>query len=297
MARVKKEKVKKEKKEKGEKKKGGKKKLLVLFLGLILLAAVAAVVVLFVLPKFFGEQDETEKEPPKGLQTYEVGEDTAAALDTILEEGEGRLIAHRGPEKPKGDESQPQDRHTYIYEMESYAAVMDRYLDLMMGEEQGFVLVDEEYLHLQERPELVDEEGALILARASVLEGNVFQLVIGWSQSSGTLAVRVSTAEGGIHEPKNDTAPPVIAATVQEQLDTLNAMEPSQLTLSGSSMSEYDIYPVEGFVRIDEYYCRRFNIYAAGESGDIVAIIFLSGDQKHVFRMDVNDNTIITALW
>lgn len=290
--------VKKEKKEKKEKtgKKGGKKKLLILLLGLLLVAAAAAAVVLLVLPRLVGEDDGLPKDevPKKGLESYTIGEDSAASLDTLLEEGEGTLLALRGPGKPKGDESTVEERYTYIYELESYAEIVDRYLDAMMEGEQPFSLVDESYLILEERPELADAEGALILARPSVQEGHVFQLVIGWSQASNNLAVRASVPEGALHKPEKK--PEFQAATVREQLDTLEAMRPEQLTLSGTSMSEYDIYPVEGFVNINGYPCRRFNFYERGSSGDIAGIIFLSGDQQHIFRMDVEDNTIITEL-
>lgn len=290
--------VKKEKKEKKEKtgKKGGKKKLLILFLGLILVAAAAAAVVLFVLPRFAGEDDGLPKNevPKKGLEAYTIGEDSAASLDTLLEEGEGTLLALRGPGKPKGDESTVEEKYTYIYELENYADVVNRYLDAMMEGEQAFSLVDETYLILEERPELVDAEGALILARPSVQEGHIFQLVIGWSQASNNLAVRASAPEGALHKPEPE--PEFRAASVREQLDALEEMRPEQLTLDGASMSDYDIYPVEGFVNIDGYPCRRFNFYEKGSSGDIAGIIFLSGDMQHVFRMDVDDNSIITEL-
>ena len=42
--------------------------------------------------------------------------------------------------------------------------------------------------------------------------------------------------------------------------------------------------------------CRRFHIYEAGDSYSLAGIIFLSGDQQHVYRMDPDDNTIITEL-
>ena len=70
----------------------------------------------------------------------------------------------------------------------------------------------------------------------------------------------------------------------------------AELALPGSSMSEYDIYPIEGFVKIDGMDCRRFHIYEAGDSYSLAGIIFLSGDQQHVYRMDPDDNTIITEL-
>ena len=192
----------------GKKKKGGKKKLLLIPIALVLVAAIAAAAVLFVLPKFGinllgGGDDEgpqlEEPLPKKGVEAYTVGEDTVPSLDTILEEGEGELIALRSPGKPSGDESSDvNSRYTYIYELNGCAAIMDRYLDILMGSEQGFVITDDTYLVQEERPELQDAEGVLVLVRASAEEGHLFQLAIGWSQASANLAVRVSAPEGKI---------------------------------------------------------------------------------------------------
>lgn len=298
MARIKKEK--KAKKEKPEKtgKKGGKK-ILILLLALVLLAGGAFAVVRFGLPMLGGGSSDEEGAPPKkGLEAYTIGEDTVASIDTLLEEGEGELIAVRGPGKRKTKEDASAsvelgERYTYIYELEGYAGVMDRYLDFLLGD-GGFSLVDESYLVLEDRPELEDKEGALVVAKGSVQEGHVFQLAIGWSQASGNLAVRVASPEGALHYPEKQQEPK--PASVREQLDSLENMKPSQLTLDGNSMGEYDIYPVQGFVNIDGHDCRRFNFYEKDETGDLIGIIFYSGDMQHVYRMDVDDNSIITEL-
>lgn len=280
--------------ENGKKKKKGKKKLLLIPIILLLVAAIAAVVVLFVLPKLnggdSGEQVE-EKIPKKGVETYAVGEDSTVSLDTVLEEEEGELLAMRSPGKAK---EEVDNRYTYIYELNGAAAVVNRYLDVLMGEEQGFSLVDESYLVQKDRPELEDAEGALMLAKQSVVEEHIFLLTIGWSEASANLAVRVSSPEGQLSYPKPEEKPK--PASLSEQMATIQSMTPSQLALPGTSMSEYDIYPVEGFVNIDGLDCRRFNFYDAGDSYTIAGIIFLSGDQKHIYRMDPDDNTIITEL-
>lgn len=286
--------VKKEKKQKAEKtgKKGGKKRLLILLLALAVLAGGAFAVVRFVLPNLGGGGEG--EEPPKEVKAYTIGEDSVPALESILEEGEGELIANRGPGKVKDSSSgEVEEKYTYIYELEGYAAIMDRYLDLLMGEE-SFQLVDETYLLQEERPELEDAEGALLLVRPSVQEGRLFQLAIGWSQSSDNLAVRVAVPEGAIRRPEDIQEPE--PASVNEQLSTLRSMTPAQLALPGMSMGEYDIYPVEGFVTIDSMLCRRFHIYEVGGTGALKGIIFLSGDQQHIFRMDIDDNSIITEL-
>lgn len=277
----------------GKKKKKGKKKLLILVLALVVIAAAAFAVIRFVLPKLGGGDDETGAPPKKGVTAYTIGEDSVPSLDTILEEADGRLIANRGPGKIKED-GEEVEKYTYLYELDHYGDVVDRYLDLLLGEEQGFTLTDETYLALEERPELEDAEGGVLLVKASVQEAHLFQLALGWSESSDILAVRVAVPEGAIRYPEPEEEPR--PASLAEQMETIRTMTPSRLALPGSSMSEYDVYPVEGFVTIDGMLCRRFNIYELGKTGDLAGIIFLSGDQQHVFRMDVEDNSIITEL-
>lgn len=296
--------MKKEKKPKAEKVKGkgGKKKLLLIPVFLIVIAAVAAAVVLFVLPRFginllgggTGDSSLEEPLPKKGLEAYTLGEDTTIALDTILEEGEGELIALRSPEKPKGDvSSDVNTRYTYIYELTNPAAVMNRYLDAVLGGEQNFSLVGEDYVVLDEqRPELQDEEGVLILARPSVVEGHVFQLVIGWSQASANLAVRASAPEGKITKPEPEPEPE--PTSVSQQMEQLRGMTPTELGLPGASMDGYTIFPVDGFVMVNGQECRRFNIYPTGDTGAIAGTYLLSTDNQHVYVLDPVTDTVST---
>jgi len=290
---AKEKKAKKEKAEKGEKK-GGKKKLLILILGLVVIAAAAFAVIKFVLPKLGigGEK------APKILEAYVIGEDSAVSLDTILEEGEGELLFEREStvtvgEEEDSSEKETEKRYTYIYEMMGAAGVMNRYLDIMLDEE-GFSLVDKDYLVQEDRPELADEQGAFVLARDSAEEGRIFVLAIGWAETNGTLVVRTSAPEAKLSYPKEPEE--LEPASLSEQMEQLHTMSPSDLALPGSSMKEYDIYPVEGFVTIDDVICRRFNIYETGKTGDIAGIIFYSGDMSRIYRMDTEDNSIITEL-
>lgn len=294
------------------KKKGGIKKLLLIPVALVLVAGIAAAVVLFVLPKFGinllgGEAEDPMEDPlPKnGVETYAIGENTTPSLDTVLEEGDGELIMLRKPGRYFTDGSNEVDeRYTYIYELNNFADVMDRYLDILMGSEQGFYITDEHYVVQEERPELQNAEGALILARNAVVpegeeagESEVFQLVIGWSESSANLAVRVSTAAGKISFPKKETGE---SSNVQEpssvslQMEQLRNMSPAHLGLPGDSMDKYTILPVDGFVKVNEQDCRRFNIYDANNPGSIAGTYFFSVDQQHIYVLNPSDNQVHT---
>lgn len=295
------------------KKKGGKKKLLLIPIALVLVAGIAAAAIFVVLPKFginlLGDSSEDPNEPEplpkKGLEVYAVGENSVPSLDTILEEGDGELIALRTPGRYFTDGSnEVEERYTYIYELTNFAGVMDRYLDVVMGSEHGFYITDENYVVQEERPELQDAEGALILARnAAVPEGEepagseVFQLVVGWSEASANLAVRVSTAPGKISFPKKEEGG---GASVQEpssvslQMEQLRNMSPAHLGLSGSSMDNYTIFPVDGFVKVNGQDCRRFNVYEKNKPGSIAGTYFFSVDQEHIYVLNPSDNSVHT---
>ena len=295
------------------KKKGGKKVLLLIPVALVAVAAVAAAVIFLVLPRFGinllggpAEEDPLEEPLPKnGIDVYEIGADSVPALGTVLEEGEGELVMLRKPSAFFDDESgELSDRYTYIYELTSFASVMDRYLDVVTSSEHGFYITDENYLVQEERPELHDEAGALVLARnAAVAEGEepgearVFQLVIGWSEASANLAVRVSTAPGKISFPKKEESGGASAAepsSVSLQMEQLRNMSPAHLGLPGESMDQYTIFPVDGFVKVNEQDCRRFNIYDSRNPGSIAGTYFFSVDQQHIYVLNPSDNSVHT---
>lgn len=287
--------------------KGGKKKLLIPLI-VIVAAALAAAVVFLLLPRFginlLGGGEKKDSTPPKDeLEVYTLGEETAAALDSVLKEGDGELIAVRKPDKKKekkedkkedesgessGSESvedEDVDRYIYFYELNSPAEVVDRYLDVMLGGEQGFSLVDAEYVIQEDRPELEDASGSLVLARNSTeQEGHVFQVSVGWSEASANLAVRVSAPTGNVHKPAPKPKPE--AASLDEHMNQLMAMDPAELGLSGSSMDEYEIYAMGGFVKVDDLDCRRFTIYSRDQPGTIAGIFLISSDKKHFFQLD-----------
>ena len=302
------------KEENGEaagKKKGGIKKLLLIPIALVLVAGVAAAAVFFVLPRFGidllggGEEDPLEEPLPKnGVEVYTIGENTAPSLDTVLEEGDGELVMLRKPGRYFTDGSNEVDeRYTYIYELNGFADVMDRYLDVLMGSEQGFHITNESYVVQEQRPELQDAEGALILARNAVVpegeesqEAQVFQLVIGWSEATANLAVRVSTAPGKISFPKKESGGSSVTepSSVSLQMEQLRSMTPAHLGLPGDSMDRYTIFPVDGFVKVNGQDCRRFNVYENNKPGTIAGTYFFSVDQEHIYVLNPSDNSVHT---
>ena len=290
----------------GKKKKGGKKKLLLIPIALVLVAAIAAAAVLFVLPKFGinllgGGDDEgpqlEEPLPKKGVEAYTVGEDTVPSLDTILEEGEGELIALRSPGKPSGDESSDvNSRYTYIYELNGCAAIMDRYLDILMGSEQGFVTIDSENHKVLEEPETDVLAGSVILgkvAAATTEDGGsrILRVVVGWSEYA--LAVQVAYVDGRIlspvqpekpaDEPEEESQPHAMT----EQKEFFENLNPSVLGLEGDDMHDYKVYPQQGWVLVDGISCREMNVYLQDvrtATNVYKGTYYLSSDMTKIFQ-------------
>ena len=113
------------------------------------------------------------------------------------------------------------------------------------------------------------------------------------------LAVRVSTPEAQLRMPEKEEQPK--PASLSEQLDTIQTMHPSELGLEGRSMDQYEVLSTAGFVKVDDILCRRFTIYEKtgdDKRGDIVKIVYFSGDQQHMFQQETDENgkLIITEL-
>ena len=297
---AKEKKPKKEKKGKGGK--GGKKKLIFLLAALLVIAAGALVAVRFVMPRLAGggEGDasntsdssaDSSSDSSEETAMYQVGQDSVIALEAVMEEGEGELLANRGPGKDKNGEN---EKYTYVYEIENAAALMNRYLDILLSDEEGFILTDENYSEVLERPELQDAEGAMLLVRNSVQEGHILQMAIGWSQANDSLAVRIAAPEGTLRLDRNQQAGQSDPASVSEQLSEFRSMTPAQLGLPGESMDIYTVLPVDGFVKVDGKDCRCFNVYSYDNPGSIAGTYLLSVDREHIYVLDRASNEVST---
>lgn len=226
---------------------------------------------------------------------YTLGEDTTPSLDQVMEEGEGTLLTiEETKSAAEGADSAPV-QYTYAYEIAAPAALVNRYINELLKEDHNFVLTDLDHVILMDRPELEDRVGEVILARESEVEGHLFQIAIGWSELGG-LTAQVSVPEAVLREPeKKDDEP----ASLDEQMEYIKSLEPDLLGLPGTSMDEYEIFPVEGFVQVDDITCRRFNVYEIQWTDEtehipvIVGTYFLSIDQQHIYYQAPQSNALI----
>ena len=88
---------------------------------------------------------------------------------------------------------------------------------------------------------------------------------------------------------------PGATMTTMEALDYIRAMEPADLGLTGESMEEYRIYALDGVVKVDDIPCLHVNIYQTDNpagSNAVAGNFFISADGQHIYRLDVETNTV-----
>ena len=89
-----------------------------------------------------------------------------------------------------------------------------------------------------------------------------------------------------------DTRDPL---TLADAVGFLSLMHPSDLGLSGTSMTDYHVYPEEGSVLVDGLSCVKLGVYElmphAG-TNQIAGIYLLARDLTALYRLDTNTNTV-----
>ncbi len=215
---------------------------------------------------------DQKKQPPT---EYMIGEESVPALAVekdveVSEEtaqGKSTVYTYSGLATPG----------TWV---EGYAAQLTR-------EENGFLTVDEEYVQT-EAPDFAMEEGMVFLARDAQEEGRVLLVTLEWSE--GTCTVTVERPEGHV-EPE-----PLGGTSLAEAVDYLYSLAPSVLGLSGNSMSEYQVYALDGIVFVEGLPCLQLSVCSSEnpeQTNEIMGIYLLSGNRKHIYRMDTQTDKVV----
>lgn len=300
-------KKKKEKKEKPEIEQGEKKKspikLIIIIVAIVLVLALAAGAAVYFLLLRNGGEDEEPEEVKKTPAVYAIGLDEVVSLDSIMDEGAAMLTTVEAPTRAAAEEGI--DEKTFRYKKaEDPAALAEVYIAALRGEEQGFVPIDEENRQLAEEPDLERKSGSVILARAAATgeegeggeegeteDAKIFRVIVAWSEYA--LAIQVSHQPGTIlppPEPEKEEGDGELS-NVSEQIEFFKGLAPSVLGLPGASMSEYRLYPMDGWVMVNNYPCRQVNVYLldmpAG-TNSFLGTYFISDDMKQLFTMDEN---------
>lgn len=213
-----------------------------------------------------------KREPPT---EYRAGEEAIPALSAAADievaektaEGEAMVYTYSGLVTP--------------------GTSVEDYVTQLTEEENGFLIVDEEYVQ-DEAPDFTTKEGVVHLARDAQAEGKVLSVSLEWSE--GICAVTVETPEGHV-EPE-----PLGGTSLAEAVDYLYSLPPATLGLNGNSMSEYQVYAMDGIVFVDRLPCLQLSVCSNNnpeQTNEIMGIYLLSGDRKHIYRMDAKDDKVV----
>lgn len=248
------------------------------------------------------------KKGEETLEVYSLGEseeDNVVALDTILMDGEAILASIDSPTDIAVTEGLDV-HHTYHYKkMADPAALAGRYIALLTSEEQGFVAMDGENHKLLDPPATDTLVGTVSLGKKAAdneeAGKRIVRVLVGWSEYA--VAVQVTYLEGSIKPPvveKEDEetqggAENTPQATgVKDQLEYFNSLDPMKLGLTGENMSDYMIYPQQGWVMVDDVECREIMVYQMDPqtaTNQVVGTFYLSSDLTRVYKK-TDDNQI-----
>lgn len=238
------------------------------------------------------------------LEIYTLGEgetDAVVALDSILDENEAILYSIDAPTDTAIAEKLGTS-HTYHYrQMDDPAALADRYIKVLMSEEQGFVLIDAENHRLTEDPDTSVLAGSVALGKAATATtedggSQILRVIVGWSEYA--VAVQVAYIDGRIlapvkeEEPEEEVSKPT---ALSEQKDYFNSLDPRKLGLEGDDMNDYMVFPQQAWVLVDGISCREINVYLLDvqtATNVFMGTYYLSSDMSRLYQK-TSDGAIV----
>ncbi len=230
-----------------------------------------------------------EIEPP---EFYQIGDDQAITLDTCLgaEHENGKLASITEPAEDASAEV-----YSYTYEeLTTLNATLQEYVAKLKAEDQGFVEANSKFIIQEELQDLTAPEGTVILARPGIVEGKVFQVILTWTETGCT--IEVSRPEGELKEPPPPEEPRQSqqSTSLPDMMTYVQTLNPSQLGLSGASMSEYRVVPTEGLQMLNGAPCRQFNVYHQDENG-VNAFMgsYLVGSDNALYLLDLESDEAV----
>lgn len=248
------------------------------------------------------------KKKEETLEAYSLGEneaDNVVALDSILAEGEAILASVDAPTDAAVAERLDVS-HTYHYrKIDDPALLAERYITVLRSSEQGFVPIDTENRKTVDEPVTNTLTGSVILGKAAEATtesggSRILRVVVGWSEYA--VAVQVAYVDGRIQpapkpeepeEQQQESRP----TSISEQMDYFNSLDPRKLGLKGDNMQDYMVYPQQGWVLVNDIYCREMLVYLQDiqtATNVYIGSFYLSSDMSQVYQK--NSDGQITLL-
>lgn len=182
------------------------------------------------------------KEPP---QEYTVEEETIPSLTALV------TLENVQFEESTGED----DTVTYVYSgLSNGGEIAKEYTQALESDEQCTIATDSK---TSGAPDFTVSSGQALAAKELEDSEQLLLLTIQWEETSCSVTPSLADADA-MPQPQKDQS-----ITLDKAAAVLEAMSPSQLGLTGSSMTEYLVYPQEGTVFLDDQPCLLLNVYAA----------------------------------
>jgi hypothetical protein len=184
-----------------------------------------------------------KQQPPTA---YTVGEDSLPALNEAVPLEEDSQY----------DQIENEDGTvSYQYQNLSSPTEVVQAYGAYLEENDQCVLLDEKGDYLSSDESLADS-GKVVAAKPSQQEDGLFELSIDWDESSCT--VTPSFAKDAQLPEKKEAE----GMSLEEAVAYLQSIPPEVLGLEGSSMSDYDVFPEDGLVFVDDKASLCLNVYS-----------------------------------
>lgn len=284
--------------------------IIILVIVVILAAAVTTILLLRGNAAEYEDEDKSIEAPTE----YRIGETSVPALPVTAEEirvtkVEQEPSAEEEQDAASGEEEQGEaptedgeegaaetiplsaDAAVYRYEgLTDASALVSAYAELLTTADTGFFVVDDGLVKA-DPPDFTAETGNVRLARSAPEEGKVLSVLLAWEPEACT--VTVDMPEGAISDPPE---PESDGMSIMEAIDYMKSLSPSALGLEGDSMEEYNVYARDGVALVNGYPCIHLNIYRIAETTQtnvVAGSYFLSADQRHIYKLDVETGTVV----
>jgi hypothetical protein len=216
------------------------------------------------------KKEEAEELPGE----YSIGEETVPAL--ALDEEENVTV----------DEEAADSGTVYTYSgLSQPGNTSEQYAQQIMGDEQAFSVVDEDCVQT-DLPDFTASEGSVRLARNAAEDGKVCYIQVDWTEEQ--CVVTVDSREGTVEEPGEKL-------TLVTAVDYLESLDPSALGLEGTSMTQYQIYALDGAVFVDGNPCLHLKVCSVEspeKANEISGDFLITGDKRHIYSLDVTDSAV-----
>lgn len=318
----------------GEEQPKKKLPLIFLLIPVVVIAAAAAIIFLVVIPKFTGEKDpepsvSVEPDPPVLPSELPVGDNIVPGMVLDSDEYQAKAVlaktitytytdladAGKVAETYMGQLNSAEDRFFLVDE--EFVRVKE---DPDFTTAEGMILLARNLP--KPEPEVTPtpeptatpegEEGSAAPEETAPVESSVpseapeesaepveeapdLVLTVRITWSPGECIVTADEEEGRVTSPPPSTQRPGQSISIWDAQERLENMDPAQLGLTGTSMADYDIIPMDGTQMVDGKPCICMYVYSnhnLPQSNEYMGSYLMSLDGEHLYRLDPNSNQV-----